>query len=76
MRKCPKCGSVKIALILSGYPSMSEKLQADLDSGRVVLGGCVIGPDFEPNRHCNECLYEWETANPDSGEYVGYDEEE
>ena len=55
---------------------MSEKLQADLDSGRVVLGGCVIGPDFEPNRHCNECLYEWETANPDSGEYVGYDEEE
>ena len=59
MEKCPKCGAVSIASILFGYPSMSEDLQDDLDSGRVVLGGCVIRPDFEPDRHCNECFYEW-----------------
>ena len=75
MKKCPKCGAISIASVI-GYPYMSEDLQDDLDSGRVVLGGCVIRPDFEPDRHCNECFYEWETDNPDHGEYVGYDEEE
>ena len=76
MKKCPKCGAVSVASILSGNPTMSEELQDDLDSGMFVLGGCVIRIDFEPDRHCNECFYEWETDDPDHGEYVGYDEEE
>ena len=76
MKKCPKCGAVSIASILFGYPSMSEDLQDDLDSGMVVLGGCVIRHDFEPARHCNECFYEWRTDGPYDGEYVGYDKEE
>ena len=58
MKKCAKYGAVSIASILFGYPSMSEDLQDDLDSGMVVLGGCVIRSDFEPDRHCNECFYE------------------
>ena len=73
MNKCPKCDSSSVASVLFGYPSMYEDLLDDLDSGKVVLGRCVIRPDFKPNRHCNECSYEWETDNLDSGEYVGYD---
>ena len=53
-RKCPVCGSNKIASIMYGMPVPGEKLQADIDSGRVVLGGCCISMD-DPAWKCREC---------------------
>ena len=57
-RKCPECDSVKIAQILYGLPAFDEKLEQDLEAGKVVLGGCnVTGED--PSWHCNDCEFEW-----------------
>jgi len=52
--KCPSCGSTNIARILYGYPLFSDKLDKDLKSGKVVLGGCCRLVD-DPDRHCNDC---------------------
>jgi predicted RNA-binding Zn-ribbon protein involved in translation (DUF1610 family) len=52
--KCPKCGSIRIARYLYGMPMMSEQLQADLDTGRIVIGGCEITGD-DPAWKCLEC---------------------
>lgn len=51
--KCPHCGG-KVASVLYGMPIYSEKLQADLDAGRIVLGGCEI---CEENHQweCTQC---------------------
>ncbi len=40
-RKCPQCGSGKVARILWGMPAYSRKLQKDLDDGRIVWGAGV-----------------------------------
>lgn len=52
--KCPHCGSRNTATILYGMPAFSEKLQRDLDSGKIVLGGCCI-TGYDPKKHCNDC---------------------
>jgi len=57
-RKCPECGSISIASILYGMPFLDEKLQADLDNGRVVLGGCCR-TDNDPVWKCNSCGIEF-----------------
>lgn len=51
---CPRCGSANVAWILRGYPKPSDELEADLASGSVVLGGCVVEPDQATYR-CNAC---------------------
>ncbi len=51
---CPNCGSMDVADYLWGEPAFSETLEADLDGGRVVLGGCCVGSD-DPAHHCNAC---------------------
>ena len=56
-RKCPMCGSVRIASILYGYPAFSEELQKDMDEGRVVLGGCCVTDD-DPVWECVDCSTE------------------
>ncbi len=53
-RKCPKCGSNKVAAILFGLPVYSEKLQQDMDSGKIVLGGCCV-TDHDPTWQCVDC---------------------
>lgn len=55
-RKC-HCGG-KVARIFYGMPAYSEKLQADLDAGRVILGGCEM---FEhmPTWQCTKCGQEF-----------------
>lgn len=53
-QKCPSCGSKKIAKILYGLPAFSEKLQKDMDEGKIVLGGCCI-TDEDPTWQCVEC---------------------
>jgi len=51
---CPKCGAKTIAMILYGMPSYSEKLQSDIDSGKVILRGCCVS-DEDPTWQCISC---------------------
>jgi primosomal protein N' len=63
-RKCPACGSSHMADILYGLPVFSEELQAALDTGRIVLGGCVV-TDHDPSWQCTDCatrIYRVETT--------------
>lgn len=53
-RKCPKCGSEKVADILWGMPAYSRELQEDLDNGKIVLGGCCV-TDNDPEWQCVDC---------------------
>jgi hypothetical protein len=57
---CPRCGSATVAWILRGDPAFSEQLESDLSTGRVVLGGCLVGPD-QASHHCNACGLEFRT---------------
>lgn len=54
--KCPKCGDENIAEILYGLPAFDESLERDLESGKVVLGGCE---DDAKCWHCNSCKNEF-----------------
>lgn len=56
--QCPKCGSSNVAWILYGEPCLTKELKADLDAGRVCLGGCCIFGD-DPEWHCNDCETEF-----------------
>ena len=55
---CPRCGSANVAWILRGLPKPSDELEADLASGSVVLGGCVVWPD-QATHECNNCGLEF-----------------
>jgi hypothetical protein len=57
-RACPRCGSRAIARVQYGMPALSDQLEADLAAHRVVLGGCMIGPD-QPDRACTVCGLEF-----------------
>ena len=60
-QKCPECGGAKVAEIVYGYPSSDWDWEKDVDSGKVVLGGCCIPPD--PHRwQCQSCDHEWGEA--------------
>jgi len=53
-KRCPNCGASRIANILYGLPALSEKLNKELDEGKVVLGGCIISED-DPSWCCTKC---------------------
>lgn len=53
-KTCPICGGANISKILWGMPSWTPKLEKDLKSKKVVLGGCCIS-DCDPTYHCNDC---------------------
>ena len=53
-RRCPRCGSARVAAILWGLPAGSPALDRDLEAGRVVLGGCCVGDD-DPAWECADC---------------------
>ena len=69
--KCPHCGSTNTARILYGMPAFDDDLQSKLDSGKVVLGGCLIqmiekdGQTIivNPDRKCNDCGTEFSTSD-------------
>ena len=42
MKKCPKCGSTRIAPILYGMPAFDEEMARQLDNEELYLGGCKI----------------------------------
>ena len=53
-RKCAGCGSTRIASILYGMPIFSPELEADMNAGRVALGGCCVMED-DPVWQCAGC---------------------
>ncbi len=57
-RKCPACGSTRIAHTLYGMPAFSEELQQDMEAGKIKLGGCCIGGD-DPVWQCADCDLEF-----------------
>ena len=40
MRKCPKCGSRRVAPILYGMPAFNEEVEQKLNEEKLYLGGC------------------------------------
>ena len=53
--KCPQCGSPRIARIVYGLPDFSSgELKKAVEEGRIVLGGCIVGPD-SPRWECKGC---------------------
>ncbi len=55
--KCPYCGKTGISKILWGYPRFSEKLERDIEEGKIYLGGCCmeIIDDKAPEYYCRWC---------------------
>ncbi len=60
---CPNCNSSNTCRIIYGMPDYTDKLEHDLETGKVHLGGCVI-TDIAPDRHCNECEIDFEKKAP------------
>jgi len=50
--KCPKCGSENILDIIYGYPD--DGLDKKAQSGKVILGGCIVTGD-DPQWQCEKC---------------------
>ena len=59
---CPKCHSKQVARIVYGlFPiPLPASVQAELDSGRIRLGGCCIS-ETSPKWRCLSCESEWGT---------------
>ncbi len=55
-KKCPSCGSDNVASIVYGYPSSEWDWEKDVDSGKVVLGGCCVRNE---KWECNKCHSSW-----------------
>ena len=53
-KKCPQCGSTKIADILYGLPDYSPEFEKRIEGGKIALGGCCISND-DPIWKCTEC---------------------
>lgn len=61
---CPRCGG-RGARILYGLPAFgAPDLERELAAGRVVLGGCVVGP---MTRQCGACGLRWRADDDLSG---------
>jgi hypothetical protein len=58
-RRCPRCDSAEVVPIRSSYPG--PKMVEDSFAGRVLLGGCVIHPDF-PHWRCLDCGHEGQSG--------------
>jgi hypothetical protein len=53
-KKCPKCGSKEVAVILWGFQIFSPKLEREMQEGKLVLGGCCV-TDCDPSWKCTKC---------------------
>lgn len=59
-RKCPACGFAPVGEILYGFPYYDEQMQADVDAGKVIIGGCEMpvhkdGEWSAPWWQCSQC---------------------
>ena len=56
---CPACYSKDVAEVRYGYYDSDKNMwKEELQSGKVILGGCLIGEDSK-RFYCNKCGYEW-----------------
>jgi len=55
---CPKCGTKNVAKILFGRPIWCDELKEKIDSGEIVLGGCIVDKEY-PVYECNQCQERW-----------------
>ena len=56
LHKCPKCGRVKGAEIVYGYPM--EEIVPFIEAGLLLTGGCMReGADTD--YHCRACGHGW-----------------
>jgi hypothetical protein len=59
-RKCPACGFAPVGEILYGFPNYDEQMQADMDAGKIIIGGCFM-PEYENGKwsapwwQCSRC---------------------
>ena len=56
--KCPNCKSENVDQILRGLLDMTKISQKDIDEGKIILGGCLVGEN-DLDWQCNECRNEW-----------------
>ena len=54
MKKCPKCGSGRVAPILYGMAVCDEEMEQQLKTEKLYLGGCCVS-DMQPTYHCFQC---------------------
>ena len=55
-KKCFTCGSLDVAKIIYGYPTVEAFKEQE--EGKIKLGGCLISED-SPQYHCNKCGEKW-----------------
>ncbi|MEE2939651.1 MAG: DUF6508 domain-containing protein [Planctomycetota bacterium] len=53
-RRCTACFAPTIATVLHGMPAYDRQMELDIEEGRLVLGGCLIGHD-DPAWSCTTC---------------------
>ena len=56
--RCPSCGSKDVVHVMYGLVMLDEIGNRAVDSGRLRLGGCLVGSDSYPFE-CNECSMKW-----------------
>ena len=66
---CINCKSTRCAEILYGRIPETEQLRADLKSGKVVLGGCIVSQKM-PNRRCLDCGRKWIYENDEKSDNI------
>lgn len=52
--KCPNCGFRPVSTILYGMPFFDEKMEEDIKSKKIALGGCCI-TEYDPIWKCTNC---------------------
>ncbi len=52
--KCPICGFKPVGTILSGLPAFDEKMEKDIECGKIIIGGCLV-TDNQPQWACKAC---------------------
>ena len=57
--RCPRCDSARVLPIAYGYPSL--EMVEESAAGRVLLGGCLIFPDYLHWR-CLDCGHAGQTG--------------
>lgn len=51
---CPCCGFTPVGNILYGYPQFTDELKQKINTGHIVLGGCLV-PRNAPRWKCSKC---------------------
>ncbi|HGY54210.1 MAG TPA: hypothetical protein ENK44_00780 [Caldithrix abyssi] len=53
-KKCPVCGSERIANIVYGYLDFTKQLEKEIEEGKIALGGCLVELG-NPLWQCADC---------------------